>query len=352
MKKSILSLFTIFGLLVFTSCEDSVGPKISSDPGSPTLTSEVDGQSYELNEEDADEELLTLSWDAPDFGFSAPVEYIIEIDPEGSEFENPATFYETHETSVTMSVGEVNQRLISAGVPFGIESEVDFRIRAHVSDNVEDRLSDVFSIAFTPYEIVIEFPEIYVPGSYQSAGSYSEGDWSPETAPALYSTASDDSYEGYIYIADDGSMFKFTEDRSWDVNWGDDGADGTLQPDGADIEADAGYYKINVDLNDMTYSMLNTTWGVIGDAANGWDDGDDAEMSYDVEAKVWTVTTDLSEGEFKFRANGEWDLDYGSDNQDGTLQQGGGNINVTEAGTYTIELDLSGPIYRYSFELN
>ncbi len=350
MKKSIISLLTIFGLLVFTSCEDSVGPTISSDPGSPTLTSEVDGQSYVLNEEDEDQELFTLSWDAPDFGFSAPILYTIEMDADESGFENPVTFLETRETSVSMTVGQVNQRLIASGVPFGIESELDFRIRAHVNPNVEDRISSVFTISFTPYEIVVEFPEIYVPGSYQSASGYTN-DWSPADAPALYSRASDDRYEGYVNIADDGSMFKFTEDRTWDVNWGDDGLDGTLDQNGADIPADAGYYKMNVDLNNMTYSILNTAWGVIGDATpTGWDS--DTDMTYDLDEKVWTVTLDLTEGELKFRANDAWDLNYGSENNDGTLQEGADNIVVDEAGNYTITLDLSGSIYRYSLDLN
>lgn len=351
MKQLMISFVAIAGLLVFTSCEDSVGPTINSEPGSPVLTSDVDGESYVLNEENADEELLNLSWEEPDFGFDAAVEYTIEMDAEGSEFEDPFDFIQTTETSVSMTVAEVNQRLISGGVAFGAESDVNFRIRAHVSESVDDRISEVFTIAFTPYEIIIEYPEIYVPGGYQSASSYSDGDWDPVTAPALYSVNSDDRYEGYIYIANDASEFKFTEERSWDVNWGDDGADGSLEQNGANILADAGYYKMNVNLSDMSYSLLNTTWGVIGDAtADGWDA--DQDMTYDMTDKVWRVTTDLTAGELKFRANDGWDLNYGSENVDGTLQAGAGNIPVAEAGNYTIEMDLSGPIYRYTLTLN
>lgn len=350
MKNLMISFIAIFGLLLFTSCEDSVGPKIKSDPGSPVLTSHSGGESYVLNEEEADEDLFTLSWDAPDFGFPAAVTYFIEMDVDESGFEDPVTFVETNQTSVTMTVGEVNTRLLTAGIPFGIESEITMRIRAHVNESVEDRISETFVLAFTPYEVVIEFPEIYVPGGYQSASGYTN-DWSPEDAPALYSRNSDDRYEGYVYIANDGSEFKFTEERNWDVNWGDDGADGTLQQNGANITADTGYYKMNVDLNDMSYSILNTTWGVIGDAtADGWDA--DQDLTYDMTDKVWRITTDLTAGEIKFRANDAWDLNYGTENADGTLQAGADNIPVEEAGNYTIELDLSGPIYRYTLILN
>lgn len=350
MKNLTISLVTILGLLVFASCEDSVGPKINSDPGSPALTSHQGGESYELNENNADEVLLTLSWSTPDFGFAAAVTYIIEMDAEGSDFENAVQFAETNQTSLSMTVNQVNTRLLTAGVPFGIQSDTYFRIRAHVNDAVEDRISETFMLAFTPYEVIIDFPEIFVPGSYQSASGYTN-DWSPADAPALTSVNSDDRYEGYVYVANDGSMFKFTEDRSWDVNWGDDGQDGTLQQNGADIPADAGYFKINVNLSNMTYSILNTTWGIIGDAtANGWDA--DQDMEYDVDDKVWRITTDLAAGELKFRANDGWDLNYGDNDGTGTLQDGGGNIPVEEAGNYTIELDLSGAIYRYSLTMN
>jgi len=349
MKKTIGLTITLFAMLFFTACEDSVGPVIDSDTGNPVLTSPNSGESYVLNEEEADQELLNLEWEAPDFGYQAAITYVIEMDPEDTGFEEPATFAETNQTSLSMTVREVNERLISAGVPFAVESNVNFRIRARVSESVEDKISEVFTMAFTPYEIVIEYPEIYVPGSYQSASGYIN-DWSPADAPPLFSTSSDNRYEGYVYISSDSQLFKFTDDRSWDVNWGDDGADGTLEQNGADIPMNSGYYKMNVNLNNMTYTLLNTSWAVIGDATGSWDT--DTDLTYDVGEKVWRTSMDLSGGEIKFRANNAWDLNFGSANADGTLQEGADNIPVGEAGTYTIELDLSGPVYRYSLELN
>lgn len=352
MKKLILSIITIAGLLVLTSCEDSVGPTINTDEDSPTLTSHSGGESYVLSEEDADEDLFTLSWEAPSFGFSAAITYIIEMDPDESDFEEPVTLVETNQTSVTMTVSEVNSRLISAGIASGVESEVNMRIRAHVNANVEDRISESFILAFTPYEVIIEFPEIYVPGGYQGASGYTN-DWSPADAPALTSPNENDQYEGYVYFANGASEYKFTAERNWDDgDWG--GTTESLSPGGGNLVMDqAGYYKVNVNLNSLTASVLRTEWAVIGAAAAGWDDGDDVAMEYSVDDKVWRVTTDLSAGEMKFRANGTWDLNYGSDNNDGTLQEGSGtNIVVDEAGNYTVTLNLSAYPYRYSLEMN
>lgn len=350
MKNLIISLIAIFGLLVFTSCEDSMGPQVNSGGEAPSLSSHSGGENFVLNEEDADEELFTLSWEAPDFGFNAAVTYYIEMDVDGSDFEDPVTFAQTNSTSISMTVGEVNNRLNVAGVPFGVESEVPMRIRAHVSEDVKDRISEVFVFAFTPYEIIIEFPEIYVPGGYQSASGYT-ADWSPADAPALASVNSNDRYEGYVYFAADNQEFKFTAERNWnDGDWG--GSEGSLEPGGGNLLVEnAGYYKINVDLNNLTYALLATDWGLIGDATpGGWDA--DTDLTYDPADKVWRLTVDLTAGEIKFRANDAWDLNYGSDNADGTLAAGAGNIPIEEAGNYTVELDLSGPIYRYSLELN
>ena len=102
-------------------------------------------------------------------------------------------------------------------------------------------------------------PEVYVPGGYQSASGYG-GDWSPPEAPPLVldQSASDSVFVGFVNFANAGIEFKFTPERNWNQDWGDNGGDGTLEPGGANIAApQAGLYKIRVNLTDMTYE-LNT----------------------------------------------------------------------------------------------
>jgi hypothetical protein len=194
-----------------------------------------------------------------------------------------------------------------------------------------------------------EYPVIYVPGGYQAGSGYSEGDWSPEVAPTLASVNSDGNYEAYIYFSD-ASEFKFTEGPNWDVNWGDDGADGTLEPNGANLSvAEAGYYKINVNTNDFTYSVTKTDWGIIGSASpGGWDA--DTDMEFDPETKTWIAEIDLGVGEIKFRANDGWDLNYGDTGVDGVLDAGGDNIAIADGGSYKITMKLESPDYTYTIE--
>jgi hypothetical protein len=192
------------------------------------------------------------------------------------------------------------------------------------------------------------YPMIYVPGGYQKAAGYSAGDWDPASAPNLASVNSDKNYEGYIYFSKDGDEYKFTEGPNWNVNWGDNDADGTLESNGANLKAPkAGLYKINVNLNDMLVKSVKTDWGVIGDATpTGWDS--DTNMDFDPVKKEWKVIIELKKGSFKFRANDGWDTNLGDKGADGILEYGADNIAIAAAGKYEIKLKLGTPDYTYT----
>ena len=50
----------------------------------------------------------------------------------------------------------------------------------------------------------------------------------------------------------------------------------------------------------------------------------------------------LLDGEYKFRSNEAWALNYGDTGADGTLDDGGDNI-ISVAGTYSFVLDFTDP---------
>ena len=185
------------------------------------------------------------------------------------------------------------------------------------------------------------YPVLYVPGSYQNPT------WDPTNAiTVVASVASDGKYEGYLELPA-GAEFKFCPAPNWNHSWG--GANGILDPNGANITvADAGYYKINVDTVALTYTLVNTTWAVIGDATPGaW--STDSPMSYNPATGLWTVVLDLTAGGLKFRANGAWDINYGDKlPADGILEAGGDNIVIPLAGSFTITMKLGFPDYTYS----
>jgi len=195
---------------------------------------------------------------------------------------------------------------------------------------------------------VADYPVIYVPGGYQSGSGYG-GDWSPDVAPMLGSVNSDNNYEGYVYFAA-AAEFKFTAGPNWDLNWGDDGADGVLDQNGANLSvSEPGYYKMNVNTSDLTYTITKTDWGIIGSAtADAWNS--DQNMEFDATSKTWVAEIDLAAGEMKFRANDDWGINYGDNGADGTLEQDGANIAIAEAGSYKITMSLENPDYTYVIE--
>ncbi|MDF0715937.1 SusE domain-containing protein [Muricauda sp. 334s03] len=139
----------------------------------------------------------------------------------------------------------------------------------------------------------------------------------------------------------DGEI-KFRLNNDWGTNYGDTGADGTLDDGGDNIVSVAGYYMITLDFNAGTYTMEETELlGVVGSGYNDWGNAGDDYILTEVNPGVWVgENVELIDGEIKFRVNEAWDSDYGDSGADGTLDPGGDNIAVT-AGTYLIKLDLS-----------
>ena len=86
------------------------------------------------------------------------------------------------------------------------------------------------------------------------------------------------------------------------------------------------------------------TWGIIGPAGISWDT--DVRLTYDCDSKTYNLTRALNAGDFKFRSNAAWTLNYGSPSSTGgALVKDGDNITVTTAGTYTIKLDIANQRY-------
>ncbi len=185
---------------------------------------------------------------------------------------------------------------------------------------------------------VKEFSFLYLPGGYQG--------WNPEAAPQIASPDKNNSYEGYVNISE-ATAFKFTDAPSWSgTAYGDDGP-GKISTSGDNINLAAGYYKINVNTTDLTWSAIAVSWGLIGDFS-GW--LDDVAMTYDAANKVFTGTfTAPSDGGFKIRANGGWEINLGDNGANGTLEGGGENIAI-KAGTHTVKIHLEIPGY-YWYEI-
>ena len=150
---------------------------------------------------------------------------------------------------------------------------------------------------------------------------------------ALSSPSFNNIYKGYMYLNQNG--FKFCTEANW--NGTNYGADFSTARDAGNIimSEPEGFYQVIVDLNEKSYALTAiSTIGLIGDATpGGW--SEDTPMEYDKENRCWVVTTDIGEGEFKFRANKDWGINWGGEKDN--LTQDGANLKEAP-GRYTIKL--------------
>ena len=147
------------------------------------------------------------------------------------------------------------------------------------------------------------------------------------------------SFTGFMYLNQNG--FKFCSEPNWDgTNYG--ATFFSKEGDNIIMTEEAGYYKVDVDLSAKTYTLTPINHiGIVGSASpNGWDT--DEEMTYvpyNTETKepgYWEVKNiTLTSGVIKFRADGDWAINWGGTPD--ALTQGGADMNVEE-GTYDIKL--------------
>ncbi len=179
--------------------------------------------------------------------------------------------------------------------------------------------------------------------------------WTPANA-VLMQMVESGVYDTYQYItADDG--FKFVPlTTGWDGDWAASktttGMLAQTDEDNLAVAAD-GFYRVRTNFNDMTYSVVETAWGIIGPASpGGWDNDTDMTFTAAKGEYVWSADITLTDGEIKFRANDAWDIDFGDTGANGSLEYGGDNIAVT-AGNYHIELILNSATgFTYTLTAN
>lgn len=344
-------LYLLFLSISFHACTDGssleeLGPVVRLG-AAPMITGPSNNSSFIFAEAEEAKLLPAITWTAADFGYPAAVTYDIQLDLKGNNFSNPLSLGITNQlSSDQLTVGFLNNLLFAQGLPEAEAIDVEIRLVATVSDEVDPLISSPIPLTLTLYEVIIIYPKLHLPGDYQ--------EWDPSTeVNVIFSLLSNKKYEGFNYFGLDDAVFKFTDGPSWDVNWGDEEPDGNLDAQGIGndipIGGAAGTYFLKCNLNSLTYSIEPASMGVLGTAtAGGWDE--DMDMEYDPATNLLTLTTDLSTGVIKFRANDDWALNLGDNDGNGKLQLEGADIEVTEAGNYTINLEILN-VAEYRYEL-
>ena len=336
MKKLILKLTYVIALFAFIQSCDDVERVYYNDAAETVLS--LSDNNLTLSEDNGANEILTLTWSDPDYGFDAAALYSVQIDVQGGDFSNPQIISVGSSLEKTFTVEELNAKLLSLSMTPAEEGVAIFRIKATLSE-YQEIFSNTVNLNVTPYSSLLDLST-----NLGVVGSATPGGWGNENIPDLkfYTTATTDVYVAYVTLRN--GEIKFRNNNDWSENWGDDGNDGTLDSYGANIPVSAGTYKIEVNFSSMTYTMEAYSWGLVGSATpNQWN-GPDLTLHYNSFQDDWRAVVTLGEGEVKFRFNNDWGLNYGDDGADGSMEANGANISVS-SGHYLVSMNLNTQTY-------
>ena len=343
-KSTLLLLSTVF---LFAACADD-------NDSNPTLLKPT---TFVLNQTPYASSVIDLAtstgipftWNQPDYGFPIVTQYQFQVGVATDNAQQFATIDDVFTTASgilnTNKVASAINELMgwtelteeeAANLPATVSTVV--RLAAHTA-GTDTIFSNTVSLTLVPSLVVApSFPEfIYMMGNFNG--------WTDPVA--LRSPAQDGLYSCFNWL-DGGFKFRPNE-NNWDGDWGQDpaGAYGTLIVDGEEDCNDPGksfpdqaqvpgFFKIDVDMTAMTWAITPITSVSIIGGFNGW--GGDVEMTYNTAGGYWEVTTSEVEGEFKFRANHDWAINWGGTAD--ALTQDGSNLSL-DAGTYTFKLYIT-----------
>jgi hypothetical protein len=273
------------------------------------------------------------------------------VDKKGDKFANAVAIGSAvGSTSLSVLTSVLNNQLL--GLEFDPDLNpsapiaLEFRVQASISTSQTPVNSASVSEVVTPYYVKIVYPFLFVPGAYNN--------WNAaDSITVIYSAKANNIYDGYAFFDSIGTGknagYKYSLDPNWTTNWGDNGGTGSLEKNGDNIvpSTGPGYYHLTANINTLTHTYVLTTWSIYGTSTGNTD----VAMTYDQVTRTWSVTQSLSAGLVYFRANNSNTLAYSDPTASGSLSPGTSGITVSAAGNYTVTLNLSGAIFRYSLSM-
>jgi hypothetical protein len=153
MKKLILKLTYVAALFTFLTACDDVERVYYNDSAETVLSLSDDNLS--LSEDSGANEILTLTWSDPDYGFDAAALYSIQIDVQGGDFSAPQIISVGSSLEKTFTVEELNSKLLSLSMIPAEEGVAIFRVKATLSE-YQEIYSNTVNLNVTPYSSLLD----------------------------------------------------------------------------------------------------------------------------------------------------------------------------------------------------
>ena len=349
MKKLKFILIALITVVSFTDCETEDDLEFVANEAEGLVFNTSFLENYVLNASVSSNLAERFTWNNADFGVPTNATYELQSSVSG-DFTDASVVSTTTSNEIAMTIGQ----MMTVAMDAGLDNDPDpaapntgafsIRLRAFLGDTGSG--TEAFSNVLVLNVELLEGAGTgsgIMPATWGVVGS-GYNDWGNAGADGqFYTTADADVYVAYVTLL--SGEIKFRENNEWTNDFGDTGADGTLDAGGDNIAVTAGTYKITLDIANGTYMMEAFSWGVVGSGYNDWgNDGPDAKFYYDYTTDTFKADAKLLDGEIKFRQNNDWATDFGDTDADGTLDAGGDNIAVT-AGLYRVKLDVSAGTY-------
>jgi len=330
-------LGALAALLLLTSCEKDEIRAILKPDAVPVAT--LSSQNLVLTKDNAEQDALTISWPAPNYGFNAAATYTVLLDKKGGDFSKAESVVIGTDLKKTFKGRELNNLLLKLGLVPGTAADVDVKVQSTMGASTT--LSSVLkTVKVTPF-----LDRIDLSTNWGLVGSATTNGWDGPDMP-FYKTDKANVFVAYVTLRD--GEIKFRQDNKWDVNYG--GTGGTAEKGGGNIAVKAGTYRITFDLNGLKYTVEPYSLGLVGDATpNGWGDKPDTPLIYDPTSDTWKAVIALTNKSLKIRLNNDWAVNYGDKGADGVLDAGGDNIAIPAAGTYLVTVDFK--TMKYTVEV-
>ncbi len=327
--KHINKLVVLFlALLAFTACDkDEELLTINEKNIKSEISVSTDNLVLEKAVEIAD--ALTVTMVKPTFKVNVTPNYKIIM--KVGENEKKMSLLGGEMAKVFSSV-ELNKTLLDFGIEPEAETVVEFTGLIELGS--KKILSEKKTVNVTPYAMKLDLAT-----TWGVVGDATTNGWNGPDMPFYKSTANPAEFVAYVTLTD--GEIKFRENNDWANNLGDNGADGILEPGGANIAVSAGTYKITLNLSASTYKIEPFTWGLVGSATpNEWT-GPDLPLEYVPTTDTWKAIVTLKKGEIKFRKNNTWGGDYGDADNNGVLDTDADNNIAVDAGNYLVEVNFN-----------
>jgi starch-binding outer membrane protein SusE/F len=289
--KNIIKFLSIamLTMLVFTACEklDTLASRpygLGNRGSVPTLSTSAISTSTVAA--DSSRNVLTLSWSNPNYATdSNTVKYVIEIDSAGKDF-SKAIYVKTiiGKTSTTITGTQLNNVLIALGFAFDVRYSINVRVTSSYGNNNETYYSNKVKISTTAYRVP---PKVPVPPALYLVGSVNGWNNNPGL-DTKYQFAKIDqtTYAGVFEFTSGGNYKLIQQLGNWGTQFhmlsGGTASAGSFEQRDADPAfinpTTAGWYRITVDFQNGTFSVVPTAAArvpkpanlyIVGDL-NGW----------------------------------------------------------------------------------